>query len=301
MSQRIPPALIRVMPAIFVVLWSTGFIGARYAMPYAPPFLFLSLRFVSCIVLIGLFAHWRGADWPRGRVLVSALATGALIHATYLGAVFWAVKHGFPAGFAGLIVGLQPVLTALLAGPITGERVSLRQWLGFAIGLLGVVLVLGPKLMSPLGANALINALVCFGGVAAFALGTVLQKRFGSAGDLVAGTAVQYAGALIIALPLALLFEPLDIAWTGELIFALLWLVLVLSIGAIGLLLVMIRAGEVARVSSLFYLVPAVTAVFAYFLFGEELTPIQLFGIAVVTIGVALATMRGSRRIAVRI
>lgn len=205
--------------------------------------------------------------------------------------MFWAVKNGFPAGFAGLIVGLQPVMTALLAGLIVGERVSTRQWLGLGIGLFGVVLVLGPKLGGALGTETSINALVCFGGVAAFSLGTVLQKRFGSDSNLAAGTVVQYIGALVIAAIIALLFEPLQIEWTGTLVFALAWLVLVLSVGAIILLMVMIRAGEVARVASLFYLVPAVTAIMAYFLFGESLNLMQVGGIVITSVGVALSTL----------
>lgn len=295
MKQQAPPLLLGLVPALFVVLWSTGFVGARYAMPYAEPFGFLSLRFVACIALIGGFGLLTRVRWPRGAALWSSLATGALIHAVYLGAIFWAVKHGFPAGFAGLIVGLQPVLTALLAGLIVGERVSGRQWIGFAIGLLGVVLVLGPKLGGALGGGMLFNALVCFVGVAAFSLGTVLQKRFGGGDNLAAGTVVQYIGALVISAIIAVLFEPLEITWSSTLVFAFIWLVLVLSVGAIILLMVMIRAGEVARVASLFYLVPAVTAVMAYFLFGESLNFVQIGGIAVTSGGVALATLGGGR------
>lgn len=284
-------AWVRGIPALFVLLWSTGFIGARYAMPYAEPFGFLSVRFVACIILIGGYALVSRARWPRGAALWAALVTGALIHTIYLGAVFWAVKNGFPAGFAGLIVGLQPVMTALLAGMIVGERVSGRQWIGLGVGLFGVVLVLGPKLCGAFGGETVLNALVCFGGVAAFSLGTVLQKRFGGTGNLATGTVVQYIGALGISAVVAVLFEPLVIEWTGTLVFALVWLVLVLSVGAIILLMILIRAGEVARVASLFYLVPAVTAVMAYVLFGESLNLIQIGGIIVTSAGVALATL----------
>lgn len=282
---------LRSIPVVFVLLWSTGFVGARYAMPYAEPFGFLSLRFVACIVLIGGYALASRAPWPRGVALWSALATGALIHAIYLGAVFWAIKRGFPAGFAGLIVGLQPVLTALLAGFIVNERVSGRQWIGLMVGLFGVALVLGPKLGGELGAETGINALVCFGGVVAISLGTVLQKRFGGADSLAAGTTVQYIGALVIAGVITWLFEPLVVIWSTELVFAFAWAVLVLSVGAIILLMVLIRAGEVARVASLFYLVPAGTAVLAYFLFGESLNLMQIGGIAITSAGVALATL----------
>lgn len=284
--------LVYVIPVAFVLLWSTGFVSARYAMPYAEPFGFLSLRFIATIVLIGGYALIKGAKWPTGPALWSALATGVLIHAAYLGGIFWAVKHGFPAGFAGLIVGLQPIVTALFAGLILGDKVSSRQWLGFAIGLLGVGLVLGPRLTEGIGADMLLNAVVAFGGVAAFSLGTVLQKRFGGNDDLAAGTAVQYLGALVVSALVAIWFEPLEIIWSGTLILAFAWLVLVLSVGAIFLLMIMIRAGEVARVASLFYLVPSVSVLLAYILFGESLNLVQMLGILVTTVGVALATLR---------
>jgi len=292
MKQNPTSAWLSAIPAIFVVLWSTGFVGALYAMPHAHPFGFLSIRFILCIILIGGYCVLTRAQWPRGEALWAALVTGALIHGIYLGAVFWAIKHGFPSGFAGLVVGLQPVVTMLLAGLMLGERVSIRQTAGFAIGLGGVVMVFWPRLGGELGGDFVRNGLVCFLGVAAISLGTVLQKRFGGRGNLAAGTTVQYIGALILSGVITLLFEPLEIEWTGSLIFALIWLVLVLSIGAIVLLMIMIRAGEVARVASLFYLVPAVTAVMAYFLFGETLNLIQVGGIVVASAGVALATLR---------
>ncbi len=292
MTQISKSAWLSAIPAIFVLLWSTGFVGALYAMPYAHPFGFLSLRFVLCIILIGGYCVLTRAEWPRGEALWAALVTGALIHGIYLGAVFWAIKHGFPSGFAGLVVGLQPVVTMLLAGLLLGERVSIRQTAGFAIGLLGVVMVFWPRLGGELGGDFIRNGLVVFMGVVAISLGTVMQKRFGGKGNLAAGTAVQYVGALMLSGVIVLFFEPLEMEWTGSLIFALVWLVLVLSVGAIVLLMVMIRAGEVSRVASLFYLVPAVTAVLAYFLFGETLNLIQVGGIVVASAGVALATMR---------
>lgn len=297
MTQQSRPTFqwVSIIPAVFVILWSTGFLGARYAMPYAEPFGFLSLRFFASIIFIGGYAWISRAHWPRGSALWSALGTGALIHAIYVGTMFWAIKNGFPAGFAGLIVGLQPVMTALLAGLILGEHVSLRQWLGLVVGLFGVVLVLGPRLEGVLGSETIINASACFIGVAAFSLGTVLQKRFGSNDNLAAGTTVQYCGALVVSAAMAFLFEPLVIEWTPSLIFALIWLVLVLSVGAIILLMILIRAGEMASVASLFYLVPGVTAIMAYCLFGESLNLMQITGIVITSAGVALATLRKSR------
>lgn len=297
--EQISASATKYIPALFVVLWSTGFVGAGYAMPNAGPFVFLSVRFILCILLIGGYALAVRSKWPTGAALWSALVTGALIHGMYLGLAFWAIKHGFPAGFAGLIVGLQPIITAVFAGFIVGERITPRQMLGLGIGLLGVGLVLAPKLGGELGPDTVRNALICFVGVSAFSLGTVLQKRFGGGTSLAAGTVVQYMGALALTGIAALLFEPLEMNINGELIFALLWLVFVLSIGAIVLLMIMIRAGEVARVASLFYLVPAVTAVMTFFLFGDRLNMLQIVGILVTSAGVALATLRRPVRLQV--
>jgi drug/metabolite transporter (DMT)-like permease len=288
--KSIRSLLVLAIPPLFVFLWSTGFVSARYVMPYASPFAFLSIRFVLTIVLVGSYCLVVRSVWPKGRDFWAAFVIGILIHAAYLGGVFFAVKHGFPSGFAGLIVGLQPIMTAVLAGAMIGERVSLKQWIGLAVGLLGVGLVLGPR-VAGVGIGSLGYALIVMGGVAAFSLGTVLQKRFGSSKDLAAGTVVQYLGAFAVSVPIVFLFESWEITWNLEIVVGLLWLVLVLSVGAIFLLLVMIRAGEVARVASLFYLVPAVSALLAYILFGEQLNWIQMLGIAITSAGVALATL----------
>lgn len=178
------------IPPLFVFLWSTGFIGARYVMPYASPFAFLSLRYALSIVLVGGYALATRATWPTGREFWIACLIGVLIHAAYLSSVFVAVKGGFPSGFAGLIVGLQPLMTAVLAGLIIGEKMHLNQWVGLAIGLLGVGLVLGPRIAGA-GIGVAGHALIVIGGVAGFSLGTVLQKRFANTKNLVTGTVVQ--------------------------------------------------------------------------------------------------------------
>lgn len=283
--------LIAAIPVAFVFLWSTGFIGARLVMPYAEPFGFLSLRYALTILLLGAYCQFAKVPWPRGRSFWVAFVIGALIHAAYLSSVFWTVKRGFPAGFAGLIVGLQPIITAVLAAGIVGERPGMRQWLGLLVGFFGVALVLGPGLGNGLGGNTIFFALIVFGGVAAFALGTVLQKRFGGAKNMASETTVQFIGALAVSLPVVFLFESFAIVWSWQLLVGLLWLVVVLSIGAIVLLLIMIRAGEVGRVASLFYLVPAVTALWAFLMFGERLNLVQMAGIVVTSAGVALATL----------
>ncbi|KAB0677016.1 DMT family transporter [Aureimonas leprariae] len=283
--------LLPVIPAAFVVLWSTGFIGARYAMPHSEPFTFLALRFALALAILSPFALARRARWPAAREARHAAVAGALIHGLYLGGVFYAVRHGLPAGIAALIAGLQPLLTAFLAGGMLGERVGPRQWLGLALGLLGTVLVILPKLGGPASYGPLMLAPVILG-VVAISVGTVWQKRFVAGVDLAVGTALQYLGALVPVTLGAFLLETRVIDWTGEFVLALAWLVLVLSIGAIFLLLFMIREGAVSRVSSLLYLVPGVTAVMAYALFGESLSAIQLLGLAVAGVGVAAATRR---------
>lgn len=282
--------LVLAIPPLFVFLWSTGFVSARFVMPYATPFAFLSLRYALTIILVGGYCLLIGANWPKGRSFWIAFGIGALIHAGYLGSVFFVVKQGFPSGFAGLIVGLQPLMTAVLAGFILGERVSFRQWVGLGVGLVGVSLVLGPRIVG-FGVELIGFAAIVLLGVAGFSLGTVLQKRFAGVKDLATGTTVQYIGALVASLPIVFLFEGWHFTWNLELVLGLSWAVLVLSVGAVFLLMIMIRAGELARVASLFYMVPGVTALLAYILFGEQLNWLQIFGIFVTSAGVALATL----------
>lgn len=284
--------LLRAMPATFVVLWATGFIGARYAMPWAEPFTFLSARFVlalAVLVAILLVIGGRRANLPSA---LHAMIAGALMHGVYLGGVYWAIYEGMPAGICALIVGLQPMLTALLAGPALGERILPRHWTGLAVGFAGVVIVVLPGLAGKAAGIDAATLAACLVAVAAMSAGTVWQKRFVGGLDLVTGTLWQYLGAAMLALAVAVPLETHAVTINGELVFALAWLVLVLSIGAVFLLMYLIREGEISKVSSLFYLVPAVTAVMAWLLFGEALAPVQVVGMAVTTLGVALATQR---------
>ncbi|MGS1094235.1 DMT family transporter [Aquamicrobium terrae] len=282
----------RFIPPLFVVLWATGFIGARYAMPWAEPFTFLSGRFVIAAAFFALLLLVLGSQrLPRNTVL-HAIGAGALMHGVYLGGVFWAIHKGMPAGLSALVVGLQPLITAVMAGQVLGEKILPRHWLGLAIGLVGVVTVLWPKLGvagSGITAATLEASVLA---VVAISAGTIWQKRHGSGSDLVAGTFWQYVGGAAVAVPASLLFETRAVVLNGELVFAMAWLVLVLSVGAIFLLMILIRDGEMAKVGSLFYLVPAVTALMAWALFGESLTPVQIVGMAVTTLGVGLATAR---------
>ncbi|MEL7230244.1 MAG: DMT family transporter [Pseudomonadota bacterium] len=282
--------LVRLAPIVFVCLWATGFIGARMGMPYAEPGTFLAVRFALACLLLAALALIMRAPWPGRAVAGQQVLVGFLLHGTYLGCVFWAVDRGMPAGVSAIIVGLQPVLTAVLAGWLLGELISRRHWLAMALGVVGVALVVWPKLsFSSLGITP-VTVTVCVMGMVSATLGTVVQKRFGGTVDLRTGTAFQYVGAVIPVALLSLATETRDVIWTGELIFAFVWLVLVLSIGAIFLLLWLLRQGSVAKVSSLFFLVPAVAALMANGLFGETLNGVQVFGMGVSGFAVALSS-----------
>jgi len=283
----------RIIPALFVVLWATGFIGARYAMPWAEPFSFLAVRFVIAFAILAIVALLMGAGRMTWRDIAMAAVAGMLMHGVYLGGVFWAIHHGMPAGLSALIVGLQPLITAVLAGSLLGETILPRHWAGLAAGLAGVAIVLAPKLGAIDGGVTSATLAASFIAVAGMSAGTVWQKRFMTGSNLLAGTCWQYAGGAAVMALLSLAFETRRFTLNGELVFAMAWLVLVLSIGAIVLLMMMIRDGEMAKVASLFYLVPAVTALIAWALFGEELTLVQTGGMALATLGVALATQRG--------
>lgn len=284
-------------PAIFVLLWSTGFVGAKYGLPYAPPFTFLALRLAVAAVLLGVLALLlRGARPTRAQVGRSVL-TGVLLHAGYLGGVFWAISRGFPAGVSSVVVSLQPVLVAVLAGTVLGEALRRAQWVGLALGVLGVGLVLAPGLAAADGVTVT-GLVACLVALLCGAAGTLHQKRHGDGTPLVAGTAAQYAGATAVLAVLAVTTEDPALRWTPQFVGALVWLVVVLSIGAVLLLLVLLRRGSASGVSSLFYLVPPATAVEAYLLFGERLAPVSLLGILVVAVGVALVVRVPRNRVA---
>ncbi|RAZ73661.1 DMT family transporter [Mesorhizobium atlanticum] len=280
----------RFIPASFVVLWATGFIGARYAMPWAEPFTFLAIRFVIAAILFAGLAMLLGSRKATRDEALHATGAGVLMHGIYLGAVFWAIHRGMPAGFSALIVGLQPLITAVLAGKFLGEAILPRHWAGLAVGLVGVVIVLWPKLGAVGGGVTAATLTASLVSVLGMSAGTIWQKRYASGGDLVSATMWQYVGGSIVMILGSLAFETRAVTVNGELIFAMAWLVLVLSVGAIFLLMVMIRDGEMSKVASLFYLVPAVTAVIAWMLFDEQLNLLQIAGMAIATLGVALAT-----------
>ncbi|WP_216643617.1 DMT family transporter [Spiribacter salilacus] len=279
------------LPGAFVLLWSTGFIGARLADPYIEPLTLLAIRMVIAASLLAVIALVTRASWPESlRMALHIAIAGLLVHATYLSGVFIAINLGQAAGVTAILVALQPLLTATLVGPLLGEQVTRWQWLGLILGLLGVIFVISGRIEGGIiTAGTLAASLFALIGIT---LGTLYQKRFCSHADLRSGGAIQFAASAIVLIPAALLLETQTIEWTGELIFALAWLVLVLSVGAIGLLYTLIRRGDASRVASLFYLAPPFTVLLAWLFFGEQLGPSALLGLAVVVMGVALVQRR---------
>jgi drug/metabolite transporter (DMT)-like permease len=285
-QRAVDPLWLSAMPGVFVVLWSTGFIGAKFGLPYAEPLTFLALRFAIVAALMLTVSIVAGAAWPRSwRDAAHAMVVGLLIQGAYLGGVFYAIAHGISAGLSALIVGLQPVLTAALVGVYLGEAVRPLQWLGVALGFAGVVLVVANKLSFDTGhlAGLASNVAALFGMTA----GTLYQKRFGG-GDLRSATVLQNAAASAALFVLASAFEGMHIIWSAPFLLTMAWLCIVLSIGATMLFLFLLRRGAASRIASLFYLVPPVTAFMAFLLFGETLGPAAIGGMAVTVAGVAL-------------
>jgi len=274
-------------PALFVLLWSTGFIGARFGLPYIEPLTFLAVRMVFVVAILGAIALLARARWPTGREIGHSLAAGGMVHGLYLGGVFIAISQGVPAGISALIPGLQPILTSTIANRFMGETVTRMQWLGLVLGLIGVPLVLHNREI--VAAGSAIGWIATFVSLIGITLGTLYQKRYCGHIDWRAGNLVQYIGAGTLFWLGSFGFETRVIDWTGELIFAMTWLVIVLSIGAVGLMYWLIRRSAATGFASLFYLVPAVTALFAYFLFGEKLDAISVAGMVVCAVGVVLA------------
>ena len=291
-SSDLAPAWLAFAPGVFVFLWSTGFIGSRLTAPYAEPLSFLTIRFAIVACLLATGGLILKAPWPDRKTALHAMIAGGLIHGGYLGGVFWSIWKGMPAGVSALIVGLQPLMTAILAAPFLGERITWRHWAGLVVGIAGVALVVWPKLTL---AGHGITPVTVFANVLAtlsITVGSIYQKRHISRLDLRTGNAFQFLGAGIVVGIGALASEHFTITWNGDVIFGMAWLVFVLSIGAITLLYLMIRHGEVSRVAGLFYLVPAVTALIAFVLFGERLSAIQILGMAVCAGAVMLVTRR---------
>lgn len=279
--------MIRFAPALFVCLWATGFIGGKLGLPYAEPLTFLLLRFIAVLGILIPIALFMRAPWPRkAREWGHVAIAGLLLHAGYLGGVFSAIHNGLSAGVTALVVGLQPVLTAVLAALWFKDKVSARQWLGLALGFVGVAMVVSGKLRwDQEGGTAIGMALMA---LVSITLGTLYQKRYCQNLNLLSGTVVQYAVCALLYAALAPMLESMRVQWTGEFVFALAWLVIVLSIVSILLLYMLIRRGAATQVSSLFYMVPPTTAVMAWLLFDETLNGWALAGMLLCVSGVAL-------------
>lgn len=282
----------RAMPLMFVLLWSTGFLGAKFGLPYAEPLTFLSSRYVLVIALMAALAFAMRAPWPKDwRQVFHIGVTGLLVQAAYLGGVFSAIHLGMAAGVVALVVGLQPLLTAVGAGWLLGEKVSRGQWLGLGLGFIGVTLVIvGKNAQGEASLDQIVSmmlpAVVALFGIT---LGTLYQKRYCPGFDLRTGSVIQFVPSLIVTALIASQTETMEINWTGEFVFALLWLVVVLSLGAISLLNLLIRSGSAVNVASLFYLTPPTTALLAWIMFGETLGGIALLGMVIAVTGVWLA------------
>lgn len=277
-------------PAVFVVLWSSGFIGSKAGLPYAEPMTYLSLRMVALVLMLGAMVAIARPAWPSPACALHNVVAGVGVHGLYLGGVFISIDHGLPAGLAALIVALQPILTSTLANRWLGERVVLHQWVGLALGLVGVWLVVQERAA---GDATLTGWIAIFIALIAITLGTLYQKHFAGGVDWRIGLLVQYTASGALFVLAAFLFETRVVEWTLQFVLALGWLVFGLSLGAIWLFYFMIRRSAAMRVTSLFYLTPPVTALMAWLLFDERLAPLALVGMAVCVAGVFLVNWNG--------
>jgi drug/metabolite transporter (DMT)-like permease len=294
MSLSLTNSFVRLMPWIFVWVWSTGFLVAKLGKSYAEPFTLLSYRFAFALAVLWVITKLFNSRWPATwRVVLHCMVVGLLLHGVYLGGIFKAISLGMPAGLSAMVIGLQPLTMALFAGLMLGERVSKRQWLGLFMGLAGLYLVLGEQFS--------VDASTIFDGFSgwspvlvgaallAISFGTLYQKKYCHGVDHLTSIWLQYAAALVFSLIIAFTFETRIVDWQLQFIVSLSWQVLALSIGAVLLLMIMMRQGAAAKVGSLFYLVPPAVAIQAWFLFGEAMGLQGLVGIVLIAAGVAQA------------
>ncbi|MCE2516731.1 MAG: DMT family transporter [Alphaproteobacteria bacterium] len=276
---------VRFYPVIFVVLWASAFVSAKYGMMGAGPFSFLFTRFVIVMGLFGVMAVVMRSRWPRRQDMAPTLIAGVLMHGVYLGGVFYAVSLGTPAGIASLIVSIQPIITAFLALVVLGEVIRRLQWLGIALGMIGVVLVISPRLGGEVPAVGLLSCLIS---VYAMSVGTIVQKRYLGQIDLVSGNALQAMAAAAFYGFLLLTVENYQLEWTLEVTLSMIWIVSAVSIGAVTILMLLIRSGQMAATSSLFFMVPPVSALMGYVAFGEVLGAMGILGFIIASAGVWL-------------
>jgi len=277
-----------VAPAVFVVLWSSGFIAGKLGLRYAEPLTFLGIRFAIATSVMLIAALLVRAEWPKGVMIAHVAVVGLLMHSLLLGGVFSAIQIGLPAGLAALIIGLQPILIAAVVGPLLGERVSARQWVGFFLGFGGATLVLSERYGLTAGPAGLAAPALAVCGLIGGTAGALYQKRFCAHANLWTATVIQYAAATVPVMLLAERFETMEVTWSFPFIAALAWLVLALSVGAICLLYLLIRRGAVSKLASYFFLVPPTTALIAWAMFGEHLGLRAMAGMAIAALGVAL-------------
>ena len=287
----------RLIPWLFVLIWSTGFVAAKYGLPYAEPFTLLSYRNGLTLIVLFIIMQVKKSIWPSsGRAFIHLMVTGLLIHGVYLGGVFQAIKWEIPIGLTAMIIGLQPLVMAFIAVIILHERIIRKQWIGLIIGLLGLYLVLFEKFDLAIEGFftgfSFLAVLAVFGSLVGISLGTIYQKRFCSDMDLISGTLIQYLGAFILCIIMSLCFETGDILWTNAFMITLAWQVFGLSIGAVLLLMTMIKQDALARVGSYFYLVPVLVAIQAWYLFDETMNFISIIGVLLIVFAVAIASSK---------
>ncbi|MCK6264413.1 DMT family transporter [Vibrio sp. ZSDE26] len=288
--------LIRMIPFVFVVLWASGFVGARYGLQYAEPATLLSIRMIGNVALFMLLIVLLKRSIPRGRMLFHSGVVGVLIHGFYLGGTYWAISLGMPAALSSLLVGIQPILTAVLLIVWANEKFKASQWLGLGLGFIGIALVLGGNIEWQSKAHQWQAVAICISSLFGITLGTLYQKRFCKGADMIGSAMVQYLAAAMLFMPSAFMFETMQVNWTPEFIFTLVWLVGVLSCVAVLLLLYMVEHGASSSVASVFYLVPPTTAIQAWLMFGESFDWLGGVGFAFAAIAVYLVVKQPSFR-----
>ena len=288
-----PLAASILLPGLFVFLWSTGFIGSKIVTQHAPPLTFLAMRMTMAAIALVPILLITKSRWPtRSSDYVHSAVVGALVHAGYLGGVFWAISLGTGAGLSSLIVGLQPLLTLCLSVIFLAEKAGPLKIAGVLTGLVGFIVVIIER--TGIDELSTLSLLLCTASLISISAGTVYQKKITTSVDLLPGVFIQYIGAFVVLLPIAVLLEPFEITWNIEFLLATLWLVMVLSIGAVLLLMLLIRNSDAGNVASLFYLVPPLTALEAFVLFGEKLSLIAIVGMFLCVAGVAMVLRRNS-------
>lgn len=284
----------RLAPALFVLLWSTGWVAAKFGGIVSEPLTFLSIRYATAAVVFAGFCIVVGAVWPRDRrTILHALISGAFLHGFYLATVWWAIGQGVPAALSGIIAALQPLMTAFAAPLLIGERLTAGQKFGLALGFSGVAIAVLPKFLAiGTGEFAALAVIINMIGMASVSYGTIYQKQYLHTGDIRAIATLQYLGALVVTLPLAFLLETPSVEFGWGFLVLLAWSVLGISMGAVLLLLYLLRRGQVSRAASLVYLVPPIAALQAALVFGEELTPPMIVGTVIVVAGVYLCNRK---------